>query len=182
MYPVVFPLLPTRSDFDPQPAGSELDADWVWGDNDAQYAWKMFGGLTISEAQQVFDEAPFYRLEDFYWMGDEAFAYYFPVIENHVRQRCTRGTFYQYRIRDVDQPEAVSLASCIERHFRGRVPHEIVAISNRVTDLLTFVLNNAVSQNASEKEREIAMSAWRSLQELSKLTTTRDAAKRGITK
>lgn len=65
--------LPGERDFDPQE-----------GDLDAQAAWRNFGGLTLAEAYEKFQERPDVYQEDFMWMGGKAFAYYFPVLERYL--------------------------------------------------------------------------------------------------
>jgi hypothetical protein len=67
--------LPGHKDFDP----------WD-GFLDAEYAWKNFGGLTLPQAWELFCENPIHYQEDFMFMGPVAFAYYFPVIDRHLRE------------------------------------------------------------------------------------------------
>ncbi|QDV16908.1 hypothetical protein Pan153_15420 [Gimesia panareensis] len=66
------------------PLPGERDFDPHEGDLDAQVAWRNFGGLTLGEAYEKFQENPFVYQEDFMWMGGKAFAYYFPVLERYV--------------------------------------------------------------------------------------------------
>ena len=66
------------------PLPGERDFDPDAGDLDAQVAWKHFGGLTLSEAYQRFQEDPEKHTEDFMYMGGKAFAYYFPVLERYL--------------------------------------------------------------------------------------------------
>jgi hypothetical protein len=63
--------LPTREDF-----GDCLDA---------KSAWKSFGGKTVAEAYAIFDENPLHYQEDFVWMGERAFRFYYPVIDRYLR-------------------------------------------------------------------------------------------------
>lgn len=53
---------------------------------DAQEAWKNFGGLTIEQAYAKFYASPTHSFEDFMFMGEQAFAYYFAVLDRYVRQ------------------------------------------------------------------------------------------------
>jgi hypothetical protein len=64
--------LPTKKDFDP------------WGDLDAQWAWKNFGGLTIDSAYNKFCTYPETYQEDFMFMGPTAFSFYFSIIEKYM--------------------------------------------------------------------------------------------------
>lgn len=66
------------------PLPGEQDFDPHEGDLDALVAWENFGGLTLKEAYQRFQENPFVYQEDFMWMGGKAFAYYFPVLERYL--------------------------------------------------------------------------------------------------
>ncbi len=66
------------------PPPGERDFDPYEGDLDAQSAWRNFGGLTLAEAYQKFLEHPGAYSEDFMWMGDKAFVYYFPVLERYL--------------------------------------------------------------------------------------------------
>lgn len=54
------------------------------GTLDELNAWENFGGLTLSAAHARFRENPNFYLEDFMWMGNHAFAYYFPIISRFV--------------------------------------------------------------------------------------------------
>src|SRR5437016_1967456 len=90
--------LPTERDFDP----------WN-GDLDSQSAWRDFGGLTLDEAHAKFRENPLYYQEDFMFMGGKAFAFYFPVVEQHLRDVSTTDC--------EDDREAWILAHCIRMQF-----------------------------------------------------------------
>lgn len=50
------------------------------------WAWKSFGGRSLEQAYSVFVENPEGHTEDFSSMGDEAFEYYFPVIDRYLRE------------------------------------------------------------------------------------------------
>lgn len=65
--------LPTQDDFDP----------WH-GRPDANWAYNIFGGLTIPEAIQKYNERQDLYWEAFMFMGGKAFAFYFPVLEHFV--------------------------------------------------------------------------------------------------
>lgn len=66
------PGLPSESDFITHPETPNLDQ---------VRAWRNFGGLTLEEAKAQFAENPIYYQEDFMWMGTNAFAFYFPVVD-----------------------------------------------------------------------------------------------------
>lgn len=67
--------LPGLKDFDPYD-----------GDLDALYAWKNLGGLTLPQAWEVFADHPIHHEEGFMFMGPVAFAYYFPILDRHLRE------------------------------------------------------------------------------------------------
>jgi hypothetical protein len=66
--------LPCVSDFFRAPGGDE-----------AETAWKNFGGLSLEQAYGKFMESPDCRQEDFMWMFPKAFEYYFPVLDRYLR-------------------------------------------------------------------------------------------------
>lgn len=71
----------------PRPAAplpSKLDFDPFGGDLDAQCAWKNFGGLSLSQAYDLFLSNPRQYQEDFMFMGGHAFDYYFPVVDRYL--------------------------------------------------------------------------------------------------
>ena len=147
--PVLFPSLPTEEDFAPQ------------GSIDGRYAWKMFCSCTAAEAQEVFDADPCNRIWDFQYMGDRAFAHYFHVIENYVRRRHAATANFQRRM-DVDPLRYGVIAGRIEGRFTGQVSPDILSLSQRVTDLTTFVLENPAND---DEYREETSRDWKQLRE-----------------
>ena len=147
--PVLFPSLPTKEDFAPQ--------DSI----DGRYAWKMFGGCIPAEAHEVFEADPSSRVWDFQYMGDRAFAHYFYVLENHVRQRHALTTRFRTRM-DVDRLRYGVIAGRINNRFTGRVSPEISSLSRRVADLTTFVLENPAND---DKYRQETLRDWKQLRE-----------------
>jgi len=53
---------------------------------DALNAWENFGKLTLPQAWELFSKNPLHYQEDFMFMGPAAFAYYFPVLDRHLRE------------------------------------------------------------------------------------------------
>jgi len=151
--PVFFPSLPTKEDFAPQ--------DSI----DGRYAWKMFGGCTPAEAQEVFEADPCNRIWDFEYMGDRAFAHYFHVIENHVRLRHAPNANFPMRM-DVDPLRYGVIAGRIEGRFSGQVSPYILLLSQRVTDLTTIVLENPANDDGY---REETVRDWQRLRERLKI-------------
>jgi hypothetical protein len=67
--------LPRASDFDH--TGCDLDG---------QEAIRIFCGMPLEQAYNVFMEHPEIHIENFMHMGAKAFAYYFPVIDRYLRE------------------------------------------------------------------------------------------------
>ena len=133
--------LPTERDFDP-----------FGGCLDARYAWKMFGGLTLDQARAVFREDPLNRQEDFMFMGGRAFAYYFPVVEDHLRG-VADGSYYDRQAR--------ILARCIELQFSNS-PLEpgVLRLAPRVLALADHVRGHLEGFASDEDERRKIAEAW----------------------
>jgi len=69
----------------PLPDPHDFGATDQWA-LDARSAWDHFGKLTVPQAYEVFARNPLYYQEDFAFMGPAAFAYYFPVLDRHLRE------------------------------------------------------------------------------------------------
>lgn len=119
--------LPTYGDFDP----------WN-GHPDALWAHGIFGGLTIPEAIQKYRERPDVYQEAFMFMGDKAFAYYFPVLEDFVYS-CPDLTCEK---EDWEDPCAWILAHGIKAHFDGSGHQAVQHLAERIIELARFVQNN----------------------------------------
>ena len=126
-------------------------------DLDGMCAWRHFGGCTVEEALERFRSNPEVYQEDFMFMGDPAFVFYFPVIDTFIRtDEVGRGFDGQTWI----------LAHCIDQHISDEAS-TLMPIRNKVLDLCNFVLNaipNIVShEDRSWDPREI-QEAWTELQ------------------
>src|SRR5438046_1075541 len=104
------PSLPTELDFNP------------WGPDalDAQRAWRNFSGLTLDKAAKKFRERPCTYQEDFMFMGTKAFVFYFPIIEDYLREI---GSAYEG-----DDHEAWILAHCILNQFEAKPGRDLVQL------------------------------------------------------
>jgi hypothetical protein len=107
-------VLPTKNDFDP----------WE-GDLDAETAWRNFGGLTLAEAHSKFRERPEIYQEDFMFMGGKAFAFYFSVIEDYLRQTPEAES-------EDDDRQAWILAKCIHNQFNAGTSIHVETLVDRV--------------------------------------------------
>jgi hypothetical protein len=124
--------LPTERDFDPHD-----------GDLDAEYAWKMFGGMSVDEALAKFEEHPLNRSEDFLFMGPVAFAFYFPVLHRFVRDAFDLETHGERIVSH--------LAFVIRHQFQGDSP-ELRTLRPDVLALAEHVLENVERFADSPKE------------------------------
>jgi hypothetical protein len=138
--------LPTERDFDP--AGRGLDE---------QHAWRNFGGLTLEEANKKFRECPETYQEDFMWMGERAFVFYFPVIESYLKETTARD--------EGDDRQAWILAYCIKQQFTGTSGPDLMRLAPRVLDLAEFVrMNLQLFASQADEQRRIDI-AWQHLKE-----------------
>ena len=115
---------------------------------DARCAWENFGGLSLDEAFKKFCENPLSYGEDFMFMGEFAFAYYFPVLDRYVREA----------IRDFDEERLEDLmyvrdaiwfhfAECFEEVATERIRKRDLAdggcLRKQVIDLCEHVIQEA---------------------------------------
>ena len=135
--------LPTKADFDP------------WGDLDAQWAWRNFGGLTLDEAHARFRENPLNYQEDFMFMGPRAFAYYFPVIEQYLRNVPVNENEHDH--------QAWILAHAIKHQFDPAQVDSIKNLAPAVMDLADYVQAEIVRFGAEPFEQERVADAWSEL-------------------
>lgn len=135
--------LPTEQDFNP----------WGADDLDAQSAWMNFGGLTIEQAKVKFDANPLIYLEDFMYMGGRAFAYYFPVIDGHLRTVPDQL--------DDDDNYAMFLACSIANQFDTQDIDDVKRLAPAVLDLANFVLTTIDWFAVTERTR--VTEAWTNL-------------------
>ncbi|MFT5324134.1 MAG: hypothetical protein ACI8P0_001994 [Planctomycetaceae bacterium] len=131
--------LPTREDF---------GADY--GCLDAICAWEDFGGLDLADAYVKFCEGPDIYQEDFMFMDDVAFVYYFPVLDRYIRESRAGPE------NDFDVDAMWVLAYCIEIHFTE--PHVPCALKlrHRVEELISYVRGNLPLFCKKPKEQQLA--------------------------
>ena len=103
---------------------------------DGKWAWKNFGGLTLGEAIEKFKSAPDVYREDFTYMGPAAFVYYFPAIDQYLRE--TIGLSEKER---EDGRYSWDLSYCIQYQFRD-LKSKLAPIANSASDLCDFMLQN----------------------------------------
>ena len=116
------------------PLPGERDFDPYEGDLDAQVAWKNFGGLTLTEAYQRFLENPSTYAEDFMWMGDKAFVYYFPVLERYLLV-----TPIWSEENGSEWCQVLGLGSAIQFQFTEESLPELLQLAPRVLPLIAQV-------------------------------------------
>ncbi len=127
-------------------------------DLDGYAAWKNFGGLTHDEAYARLCECPESRQEDFMWMGDTAFVYYFPVMERYIRNVESTAAFDSI---------AWITAHCIDMHVSEKQP-SVRRIYRNIEDLAAFVLDGLAGVPRGEQRAhpvEDVQDAWLALKE-----------------
>jgi hypothetical protein len=139
-------LLPVLIDFDPSGEGNL----------DAESAWRNFGGLSLEEAHSKFREFPRSYQEDFMFMGGRAFAFYYPVIEDYLRELPSQGDEHN------DHLEWI-LAKCIDYQFKNDTDCHVLHLSQRVVDLSCVILDNINLFGYDELDRERIAEAWQEL-------------------
>jgi hypothetical protein len=139
--------LPTRSDFNP----------WGPGALDAECAWRNFGGSTLAEAHSKFRERPDVFQEDFMFMGGKAFAFYFSVVEDYLREVPDEEN-------EGDDRKSWILAKCIQNQFEANTAHHVLHLSGRVIALSLFIRNNLRLFGYDEVERKRIADAWEELE------------------
>lgn len=136
--------LPSESDFDPYN-----------GDLDARSAWSHFGGLSLEDAYVKFWEAPETYQEDFMFMGSNAFAYYFPVIDEYLRSVNPSG--------EGDDCPVKILGSCIAAQFEWKGAYLSRELRLRIHSLCDFVLSHLSRFASSGDETEEIKNTWLSV-------------------
>lgn len=103
---------------------------------DGKWAWRNFGGLTLDEAAEKFKSAPAVYREDFGYMGPVAFVYYFPVIDQYLRETIGLSEMEREEGRN-----SWDLSYCIQYQFRDS-KSELAPIANSAFDLCDFMMQN----------------------------------------
>ena len=137
--------MPTQADFDP------------WGDLDAQWAWRNFGGLTLDQAHARFQENPLRYQEDFMFMGPRAFAYYFSVIEQYLRNVPEDENDHDH--------QAWILAHAIKNQFDPAYVSSIKQLAPVVIELAEFIQAEIHRFGAEPFEQERVAQAWAAMAE-----------------
>ena len=88
-------------------------------------------------------------------MGGKAFAYYFPVVEEHLRGGSNSE--------NGDDHQAWILAHCIRMQFDGGNLTRVRHLSPRVLELANFVRDNIDRFGADDSERQRVADAWAEL-------------------
>ncbi|HEV7280034.1 MAG TPA: hypothetical protein VGN57_07450 [Pirellulaceae bacterium] len=139
--------LPTESDFVTYPETPDLDQ---------VYAWRNFGGLTLDEAKTRFAENSLHYQEDFMYMGTNAFAFYFPVIDWWLRSVPERNEPF-------DDSEAWILAEGIQIQFRDDALDRLRPLIPAVMDLASYVTSH-LSRFGDDEDQRRVQDAWTELE------------------
>ena len=137
--------LPSREDFRP-PNGR-------FGDPDDQYAWDLFGGLTLDQANHLFCENPLSYQEGFMWMGDKAFPFYFPVLDRYLR-----GVI---PVSEYDYLPVWIIASDIKWHVDNSPEAE--SLHGPILSLCDYVISHMSEFKLSEDYQRDSEEAWQEL-------------------
>ena len=134
------------------PLPSEHDFDPWGGDLDAQCALKNFGGMSLQLAYELFLSSPEFYQADFMYMGWEAFAYYFPVVDRYLRSVTSEDEW--------DDCEAAILGSAVKSQLDREgvtfTPHFL----NEIEELSSFVQSSVVRYSKSESEQARIRKSW----------------------
>jgi hypothetical protein len=136
--------LPVRKDF----VEDERDLD-------ADQAWKNFGGLSLDQAYERFCQRPEIYQEDFMFMGPRAFQYYFPVIEQYLKETKTEDEF--------EDCEAWIIAKAIESKIDTGELSLATGFTDRLIELCRYVQKNVEPYSLQKKERDRIEGAWQKL-------------------
>ena len=122
------------------------------GDLDALYAFKHFGGMTLDEAKVRFAENPSYYQEDFMFMGTNAFIFYFPVLDDYLRNVPDQDNDHDH--------ESWIISKCIESQFDPRTIERLRPLIPQIVDLADFVRVNLSRFGVDDAERERVAGGW----------------------
>ncbi|MCA9112004.1 MAG: hypothetical protein KDA52_18775 [Planctomycetaceae bacterium] len=140
--------LPKERDFDPY--GGGLDEQW---------AWKNFGGLTLDEAYEKFVSAPELYQENFMFMGERAFAFYYPVIDRFLRETI------DLPVDERGDRQSWILPHCIRGQFIPANRRYVSALKQPVIDLCEFMLQHIQCFADDWDDPTEIENNWRHLQE-----------------
>ena len=134
------------------PLPSEKDFDPFCGDLDARCAWEHFGGLDLDDAYTKFSDHPERYFGDFMWMGRVAFHFYYPVVEQYLRDAEARD--------DWSSCEVAWLGSSIAFQFSSQGPSGSRYLRDRVQALCRFVEENAKRFASTPEEEQEIREQW----------------------
>ncbi len=145
-------MLRLVSDRSPEPLPAEHDFDPYGGDLDALSAWRNFGTLSLDEAYAKFCQLPDVYQEDFMFMGSRAFHYYFPVIEEYLRNARA--------IDEWNESHAKILGSCVAAQFDWKGAFLSTVLCDRIGILCAFVIENRQRLAWSIEDQEEIRMSW----------------------
>ncbi len=115
---------------------------------DGQHAYKYFGGLTLTEAYDIFLKNADFHYEDFQYLMPYAFFYYFPVIDKYWREVAPYS-----ELDDLDfwHLESVISAQLSDKKIDRRLLPEIKKLCDFCEGLMRRVLTDPEELNPSLK-------------------------------
>lgn len=136
--------LPSRSDFVSHPQ-----------DLDQCCAWDHFGGLTLDEAKLRFGQNALHYQEDFMFMGTNAFLFYFPVLDDYLRNAPDQENDDDY--------ESWIISQCIQTQFSPETIGRLRPLIPTIVELAGFVRDNIRRFGCDDAERQRVAEAWAGL-------------------
>ncbi len=121
---------------------------------DMQWAWKNFGGKTLDEAYAFFSAHPDEAQEDFMWMPEGAFRYYFPVVDRYVRS-LERPPEWEWFL------PLQLLPACLQMHIDGH--EDLSGLHEPILALCDYVCTHLVHFAADPAEQDEIGRRWTEL-------------------
>jgi hypothetical protein len=142
---------------------TETEFDTYGGGQDAQCAWKNFGGLSVDSAYRKFLELPEVYQEDFMFMGWVAFEFYFPVIEKYLLQ--------VEPMDESDDCESWILGCGIENQISANEKRISKAFRECLKNLCLMVIDKFSTSILSKKEKDRILKQWNKTKDKLELTS-----------
>lgn len=114
------------------PTDAEIAPDIDCGDLDAEFAIKIFSGKSVEDVVEYLTSVapnPYDIFESFYFMGEYAFSFYFPVFEIYMKREMTENPD-----EEVDEVFVSAVLSTLE--FRKK---EVFRLGDPVASLLNLL-------------------------------------------
>ena len=133
-------------------------------DLDGRSAWRKFGGLTVDQAYEKFCENPLSCEENFMFMGNSAFIFYFPVIDKYIREKELRIAFSDNTYIlcvgiELRLEKERRLAAGISRLRAKREKPLPAHVHNQIINLCQFILESLESPGVKKTSADLIIEA-----------------------